>query len=145
MAADRKTKGEFQLTDALQLMIEHGEKIRTFPVEGWYDCGKPETLLATNRHLLGKQPPPAARDGVVIVPPVYISPKAKIVHSVVGPFATVADGAAVTESIVRNSIIGEGAEVNKSLLEGSIVGINAVVRGTFNRINIGDSSEIDFH
>jgi glucose-1-phosphate thymidylyltransferase len=145
MASDQKTKGEFQLTDALQLMIQHGERIQTFPVEGWYDCGKPETLLATNRHLLGKQTSSAAIDDVVIVPPVYISPKARIDHSIVGPYATVADGAVVTESIVRNCIIGEGAEVDKSLLEGSIVGINAVVRGSFNRINIGDSSEIDFH
>lgn len=145
MAADRKTKGEFQLTDALQLMIQHGEKIRTFPVDGWFDCGKPETLLATNRHLLEKLQSCRKLDDVVIIPPVYISSKARIVHSVVGPFATVADGASVTESIVRNCIIGEEAQVDKALLEGSIVGINAIVRGSFHRINIGDSSEIDIH
>ena len=145
MAADRKTKGEFQLTDALQLMIQHGEKIRTFPVDGWFDCGKPETLLATNRHLLEKQPFSRTLDNVVVIPPVYISMKARILHSVIGPFATIADDAVVTDSIVRNCIIGEEALVDKALLEGSIVGINAIVRGSFHRINIGDSSEIDFH
>ena len=41
-----KTKGEYQLTDALELMIEGGEPFTTFPVHGWYDCGKPETLLS---------------------------------------------------------------------------------------------------
>ena len=46
-----RTKGEFQLTDALQLMIERGERMKPFTVNGWYDCGKPETLLETNRHL----------------------------------------------------------------------------------------------
>ena len=45
-------------------MIDHGAKIQTVPVEGWYDAGKPETLLETNRHVLsttrGKRP---AREG----------------------------------------------------------------------------------
>jgi glucose-1-phosphate thymidylyltransferase len=49
---DIKTKGEYQLTDALELMVKRGERIGTFTVDGWYDCGKPDTLLATNRHLL---------------------------------------------------------------------------------------------
>ena len=145
MKTDRKTKGEFQLTDALQLMIQHGEKIKTFQVDGWFDCGKPETLLATNRHLLEKQASSPPIPGAVIVPPVYISQNARITHSIIGPYATIASGAVVAESIVRNSIVGEDAQVDASLLEGSIVGIKAVVRGSFNRINIGDSSEIDFH
>ncbi len=42
---DIRTKGELQLTDALQIMIDDGEKITTFPVDGWYDCGKPETFF----------------------------------------------------------------------------------------------------
>jgi glucose-1-phosphate thymidylyltransferase len=142
---EKKTKGEYQLTDALDLMIQRGEKIQSFIVDGWYDCGKPETLLATNRHLLEKKPNPTAVDDVVIIPPVYISQKAKIVHSVIGPYATIAEGAVITDSIVRNSIVSEEAQVCKALLEDSIVGSNTIVRGSFNRINIGDSSEIDFH
>src|SRR5207249_3616971 len=43
-----RTRGEFQLTDAMQLLVERGEVLTTFPVEGWYDCGKTETLLETN-------------------------------------------------------------------------------------------------
>jgi glucose-1-phosphate thymidylyltransferase len=144
-AAGKRTKGEFQLTDALELMIQHGEKIRAFPVEGWYDCGKPETLLATNRHLLEKQGGERTMRDVVVIPPVYIAESAKIVHSVIGPYATVAAGATVENSIIRNSIVSDGANVDRALLDGSIVGSNAVVRGGFKRINIGDSSEIDFH
>ena len=75
----------------------------------------------------------------------YVSQKAKIVHSVIGPYATIAEGAVITDSIVRNSIVSEEAQVCKALLEDSIVGSNTIVRGSFNRINIGDSSEIDFH
>ncbi len=141
----RTTKGEYQLTDALQIMLERGEPISTFQVEGWLDCGKPETLLATNRYLLERMKPPPPRPHAVLVPPVYVSPDAKIRNSVVGPYATIAKGAVVTDSIVRDSIISEDAEVTQSLLEKSIVGMNTVVRGSFKRINIGDSSEIEYH
>lgn len=139
-----RTKGEFQLTDALQLMIEKGEKIRPFTVDGWYDCGSQETLLATNRLLLEKRSTVRTMQGVVILPPVYLSPNCQITSSVIGPYATIADRVIVEESIVRNSIVGEEARVQKALLEGSIVGNNATVRGNYKRINIGDSSEIDF-
>jgi len=143
--SDRRTKGEYQLTDALQLMLQRGERIKTFPVEGWYDCGKPETLLATNRHLLEKMQQSVHLPGVVIIPPVYVSSKAKITNSVIGPFATIADGAVIADAIIRNSIVSEDAQVEKVVLEDSLVGVNALVEGAFKRINIGDSSEIEFH
>jgi glucose-1-phosphate thymidylyltransferase len=140
-----RTKGEFQLTDALQLMIERGEKMKPFTVNGWYDCGKPETLLETNRHLLASVPSPEPRKDVVIISPVFISPKAAVRNSVVGPYATVAEEATVENSIIRNTIVSEGAEVSDALLEDSIVGSNARVRGSYKRINIGDSSELEFY
>lgn len=141
---DTRTKGEYQLTDALQLMLKRGEKLRTFPVDGWYDCGKPETLLATNRHLLDKLQQKVSVDGVEIIPPVYVSRNAKITHSVIGPYATISDGAVIADSIIRDSIVSEDAQVSRALLEGSLVGNNAVVEGSFHYINIGDSSEIKF-
>lgn len=144
MAGGIRTKGEFQLTDALETMRQEGEPITTFAVNGWYDCGRPETLLATNRHLLDGGKASYSLPGVVIVPPVFIAPTAKITDSVIGPYATLADGVEVSDSIVRNSILGEGARVRQALLENSIVGSNANVSGSFKRINIGDSSEIDF-
>jgi glucose-1-phosphate thymidylyltransferase len=140
-----KTRGEYQLTDGLQRMIEKGEILVPFVVEGWYDCGKPETLLETNRFLLEKKSVYQPLEGVVIVPPVFISPKSEIVHSVIGPYATIADGAKVHHSIIRNSIVSEDARVVRALLDSSIVGNNAVVNGSYKRINIGDSSEIDFY
>jgi glucose-1-phosphate thymidylyltransferase len=143
---DIRTRGEYQLTDALQLMIERGERMTTFPVEGWYDCGKPETLLSTNRHLLDKAHKKSGQvgNGTVIIPPVYISPSVKINHSIIGPYTTIAENAVITNSIVRNSIIGAGSEVETALLDNSIIGNEAYVKGNFKRINVGDSSEIDF-
>jgi glucose-1-phosphate thymidylyltransferase len=142
---NKRTKNEFQLTDALQMMIERGEKIKTYPVEGWYDCGKPETLLSTNQHLLEHQPAPSPISGVVIKPPTFISKTAKVCNSIIGPNTTIADNAIVENSIIRNSIIGESAIVADSLLVESLIGSNAVVRGSYKRINIGDSSELEFY
>jgi glucose-1-phosphate thymidylyltransferase len=140
-----RTKGEYQLTDALQLLLEREGKITAFPVDGWYDCGKSETLLATNRHLLTKAPFFTPREGVVVVPPVFIAPSAHITNSVIGPYATIAAGTVVSDAIVRNSIVSEEAHVHKTLLDNSLVGNNAVVRGSFKRVNVGNSAEIDFY
>lgn len=142
---DVRTKNEYQLTDGLQLMIERGEKLTTFGIDGWFDCGKPETLLSTNRHLLHTTATNGQHEGVVIVPPVFISPTANVKNSVVGPYATIAEGALVEDSIVKNSIISEHANVHNALLEDSIIGSNAVVKGGFKRINIGDSSELEYY
>ena len=141
---DIKTKEEYQLTDALQLMLDKGEKFKTFTVDGWYDCGKPETLLSTNRFLLDKSISAKSSGNAVIIPPVYIAPTAKVYRSVIGPYTTVADGAKVKDSVVRDSIISDGATVTTSLLEKSIIGNNAVVRGNLNRLNVGNSSEINY-
>ena len=139
-----RTRGEFQLTDALQMMIERGERMTTFGIEGWFDCGKPETLLETNRHLLDMEQSAVGTTDVVVRPPVFISPRAKVTNSVLGPYTTIAEDAIVENAIIRNSIVSEGAAVANTLLEGSIVGNKAIVRGTYKRINIGDSSELEF-
>jgi glucose-1-phosphate thymidylyltransferase len=142
---DIRTKNEYQLTDGLQMMIDRGERLKTFTIEGWYDCGKPETLLETNRHLLALHHTEAVPSSVVVIPPVYISPKAKVKNSVIGPHTAIADGAVVEESVIKNSIVSEDAVVIQALLEDSIIGSNANVKGGLKRINIGDSSELEYH
>jgi glucose-1-phosphate thymidylyltransferase len=141
---DIRTKDEYQLTDALQMMIERGERMTAFPVNGWYDCGKPETLLATNRALLEKQSTFHAIQGVVINEPVYVSPSAVLSRCVIGPNATVGHHATISDAIVRNSIIGENARISQAMLDNSIVGNGVVVHGSYKRLNVGDSSEIRF-
>ncbi len=140
---DRRTRGEYQLTDALQLMLDRGERFTTFPVDGWYDCGKPETLLETNRHLLESQRQERKLPGVVFNPPVHIAPTARITNSIIGPYATIADEAVIDDAVVVDSIIGERAEVSRAMLRESIVGNHAVIRGRYSRVNAGDSSELD--
>jgi len=142
---DIRTKGELQLTDALQMMLDDGEKIKTFDVNGWYDCGKPETLLSTNKFLLDQKSVAKKFDSVVVNFPVYIAEDAKIENSVIGPYATIDKGCIIKESVIKNSIIGTNSQVSKSMLNGSIIGNNTIVKGAFKRLNIGDSTEIDFY
>ncbi|MBN2565067.1 MAG: NTP transferase domain-containing protein [Candidatus Eisenbacteria bacterium] len=141
---DIRTKGEYQLTDALKLMLERGENMGTFPVEGWFDCGRPETLLETNRVLLRRSGGNGTSiEGSIVLDPVSIDPSAEIERSVVGPYVSVAGGAVIRDSVVRDSILNAGAVVERSVLGQSLVGEGAVVKGHFQRLNVGDSSEID--
>ena len=140
-----KTRGEYQLTDALQLMIEKGQEFTTFPVDGWYDCGKPETLLSTNKFLLTKSGTNRRLENVVINDPVFIAESAVVKNCVIGPYTTISDNCEVCCSIIRNSIISPGAKLSKVILEDSIIGSNAIVKSNFKKLNTGDSSEIEFN
>lgn len=138
------TRGEYQLTDALGLMIKHGCKMTTFNVDGWFDCGKPDTLLSTNRYLLSQIKSVDERPGNILLPPVFISPSAVLENSVVGPNVSVGDDARIVRSIVKDSIISKCAEVTDCLLERSLIGNNSSISGQFKRANLGDSSEIKY-
>jgi len=137
------TKGEYQLTDALELMLKKGEPMTVFNVDGWYDCGKTETLLSTNQELLDLEARPITRKGSVIIDPVAIHESAVIENAVIGPHVSVAAGATVRCAVVKNSIINENAVVELVLLDGSLIGEQAMVKGHFKRLNVGDSSEIE--
>ena len=142
IAKDMRTRGEYQLTDAFNLMVQQGADLKILPVDNWYDCGAPDTLLETNRALLGKLPMPESRDGVILIPPVFVSGTARVSNSIVGPYASVGDGAMVVDSLIRDSIVGEGAQVCGCFLEQSLVGTNAIVEEGARRLNVGDSSEL---
>jgi len=140
---DRKTRGEYQLSDALQEMVDNGIKIKTYPVEYWLDCGTPEALIATNRYLLQTTNYFTPRERVVIIPPVYIEDSVSIEESVIGPFVSISEGAEIRNSIIRDSIINQRAYVENSLMEGSILSENAIVRERAHKVNLGAFSELE--
>lgn len=140
-----QTKGEYFLADAMQTMIEEGAHLEVETIPVWEDCGTREALLKTNRYLLTKKGSHAkAIEGSLILPPVCISDSARIVSSIIGPYVSISEDATVENSIVRDCIISEGADIENAMLEASLIGKDARVRGTFERLNVGDSSEIDF-
>ncbi|VVB88988.1 Bifunctional protein GlmU [uncultured archaeon] len=144
---DIRTRGEYQLTDALQEMVKKGYRLKTFPVSSWYDCGHHESLLETNRVLLDEKedidPVHEMKDSVII-PPVAIGDNVTIINSVVGPHASIASDSVIESSIISDSVIGSRSHISKVNLQRSIVGDDASVHGKHNSLNIGDSSSIEF-
>lgn len=140
------TRGEYQLTDALQRLIEAGEPFAAFQIGDWFDCGKPETLLSTNRALLDRERSELPDDlhgaAAALVPPVWVGQGCTIDNAVVGPHVTLMDGSTVRNAVVRDSILAAGARVEDAVLQRSIVGPDAVVSGRPLEIDVGDGSEV---
>jgi glucose-1-phosphate thymidylyltransferase len=124
-------------------MIEHGKRILTAEVGGWYDCGAPGTLLETNETLLKQG---AARrvdfPGVTIHDPVYIEDGVTIERSEIGPNVTLERGTRVSDSKVRNAIIGRDAVLTRTELDGGLLGNNVVLEGFRGSMTLGDHSEV---
>ena len=139
--------GECYLTDAFQYMVDHGSKIQVAPVSGWYDCGKPETLIETNRHLLlgGRSgvADSATLEGSTLNDPVRVEEGAVVRHSVLGPNVTVEAGAQVEDSTVADTILGSGCTVIGSTLHDSLVGSESRVTAYRGCLSIGDHSEVE--
>ena len=142
-----QTKGEYFLTDAINLMIDSGSRFVIRTAKEWRDTGKPETVLDTNRYLLANGSDNSAQialDGSVIVPPVNIHPSAVIEHSIIGPYATIGQDCKIVNSIVRDSIIEAGALIEDTTMDQSLVGKEAIVQGRFRRFNVGDSAMVGY-
>jgi glucose-1-phosphate thymidylyltransferase len=139
-----RTKNEYQLTDALKYLLTRGESFKITKVDKWYDCGTASALIETNRHLLHTNHHYRKRRGTIIRSPVYIHDSAKITNAIIGPHVSVAEHAVIENAIIRDSIINQEASVKNALLIESIVGRNAVVKSGFKRLNVSDSSIIEF-
>ncbi len=142
MQNQQRTQGEYQLTDAFQLMLEAGADVRTFPVADWFDCGTVEALLAANRHLLDGSAPSQPLPDCVVVPPVYVAASAQVSQCILGPYVSIGADAQVERSIAQNAIIGDKAVVSAAHLADTIVGYGACVTGKAQRLNVGDMSEV---
>lgn len=94
-----------------------------------------ERLLTLNHRLLGFGR--GSEDAIdrsygedfTVITPVYIDATAIIDSAVIGPYTTIAPGAEIRGSVVRNSIIGPGAVVEDVVLDGAIIGAGAAVKG----------------
>ncbi len=134
--------GEYFLTDALQYMVDRGAQIKVLEVEGWYDCGKPETLLATNRHLLesGRARRPGDTGGTVIVDPVRVEDGVELSASRIGPNVTIGRGSRVVRSNLSDCIVGAQVVIEDCTLSHSLIGSHVQVRGLQGTALLGDHS-----
>lgn len=123
MDNDIRTKNEFQLTDALEMMIQKGCHFRTAPVSKWLDCGLAETLLDTNAHVLARNDNSTdfVKDGVKVIAPCHIGKNVRLSNCTVGPNVAVGDNCVVENSTVSDAVLWDGVSVCDKKLENVIV------------------------
>lgn len=143
-------RGELEITDALQKLIEMGKKVTSYALQGWwFDIGTREGLLKANSTVLdtclktdikgsldaksqalGRV---AVKQGTRVVGstirgPVSIGEGCRIKSSLIGPFVSIGDGVVVEGSTIEHSIILEGCRIYKTrLICNSVVGRNTKV------------------
>jgi glucose-1-phosphate thymidylyltransferase len=163
-------RGELEITDAIQWLIDHGHQVRCELLTGWWiDTGKLTPLLEANRLLLerieskidGKVDEQSVLDGRVVVAegaevvnstirgPVAIGTGTRIVDSFIGPFSAIGDDCEVVNSEVEHSVVMAGSRIlDIARLEDSLIGREATVSRTkvrprALRLMVGDHCQID--
>jgi glucose-1-phosphate thymidylyltransferase len=147
IVTETRSYDEFNLTDALECMIQSGAKFQALKVSNWFDCGKKESLLESNATLLKKFGGNIAEkhsfENTIIIPPVSIAEGCDIKNSVIGPHVAIGEFASVNHAIIKDSIIGAYSKLQEIVLNNSLIGSDAEVRGVNRSLNIGDNTAID--
>jgi glucose-1-phosphate thymidylyltransferase len=142
------TRGEYNLTDALACMLQKGTRFKSFKVANWFNCGKKESILETNAILLkkmgGNVPTADIYKDTIIIHPVSIAAGCSISNAIIGPNVAIGPNTTITQSIIRDSIIGGFTHLHEVVLDNSLIGSDASVKGLSRSLNIGDNTEIDF-
>lgn len=139
---DIRTRGEYQLTDGLALMMSEDKVIfKTASIQAWLDCGKPETLLETNAQVLAGQHQ-VSKDAEIInsrvIEPCYIAPGVQVENSTIGPNVSLFKGVQIEDSKIAESVIDEGTQIIASNLEQAIIGKSCILEGQKGTMSLGD-------
>jgi len=161
-------RGELEITDAIQRLIDDGKPVRASMVNGWWkDTGRPEDLLEANRMMLqqlrtrvdGDVDTASRLTGIVVVErgakvirsevrgPSIVGEGSVVEDSVIGPFASVSYGCTVRGSRVEDSIVMEQCSIEDVRgLAGSILGKEVEVRRAegpgAHRLIVGDHGQV---
>src|SRR5215207_287802 len=148
-AIDPSPRGELEITDAIQWLVDQGERVRCELLTGWWiDTGKLTPLLEANRLLLERIDTSIEGDvdessivdgrvrvaaGAVVINstirgPVAIGSGTRIEGSFIGPFSAIGNDCAVIASEVEHSVVMDGSTIDHiARLEDSLIGSFAVV------------------
>lgn len=149
-------RGEYEITDAVQLLVDAGEPVLASPLVGWWmDTGTiPDALTATARLLDDLEDERSGRvertevsgrasiaagarvEDSRLVGPVLVGPDAVVRGARLGPHTTVGRGAVVDGGSVERSIVMDGATVEGVSLRDSVVGPRTIVRGAGQRVSL---------
>ncbi len=142
--------GEYQLTDALQNMLDKGLKFKTNDVKEWLDCGNPEATINTNSRVLELKAdketlvsPEAECNQSLIIPPVYIGKGARLSGCVVGPHVSVGEGCELKDCRIQNSIVGKQTKISSCVIADSMIGSHASIKTSAQNLSVGDYNVIN--
>jgi glucose-1-phosphate thymidylyltransferase len=163
-------RGELEITDAIQWLIDNGQRVRHEVVAGWWlDTGKKDPLLESNRRVLetivarndGEVDAGSQIDGRVILEagamligssvrgPAIIGARTKVVNSYIGPFTAVANDCEIVDSEVEQSVVLEHSQIfGVPRLQDSLIGKHVLVHRTqarprATRLMVGDHCLVD--
>jgi len=169
-AIQPSARGELEITDAIQWLVDSGYRVRTEILDGWWiDTGKLTPLLEANRLILetierridGEVDAESELDGRVVLEsgakvvrsrirgPVAIAAGTTITDSFIGPFTAIGRGCEVEGSEIEHSVILESCRVIQAgRLEDSLLGHHVEVtrsdrRPRATRLMVGDHGNID--
>jgi glucose-1-phosphate thymidylyltransferase len=162
-------RGELEITDAIQHLVDHGARVEPHIVKGWWkDAGRLEDMLAANRlvldtiegHIEG-QLIESQVDGRVVIGagarlersavrgPAIIGAGATLTDCYVGPYTAVGEACTIANAEVEHSILLAGSAVRDlaGRMESSLLGRNVKIGRDHRqprayRFLVGDNSEI---
>ena len=141
------TKGEFQLTDAMENMKNKGLGFYCDQVEEWLDCGNKNATVFTNQRILeiknGQEnfkAESAVLDNATIIAPCYIGENVVVKNSVIGPHVSLEKNVKIENALISNSIVQENTELRNVNLTNSILGKFVSFQEQPKEISLGDYS-----
>jgi glucose-1-phosphate thymidylyltransferase len=163
-------RGELEITDAIQWLIDHGHRVVHEELEGWWlDTGKKDPLLESNRRVLDTLEPQvhgtvddeSRVDGKVVIEagaelvnshvrgPAIIGSKTRLVNTYVGPYTAVGRDCELIDAELDHSVVLEGCRlvgvqrITDSLLGRNVEVVRSGQRPKATRLMLGDHSVID--
>lgn len=163
-------RGEYEITDAIQRLIERGHQVAPVQVEGWWkDTGKAEDILDANRLMLaglrgrvGGEVENSELIGEVVVEegavvrdskifgPVLIAAGTVVEKAYIGPFTTLGRDVVIRDAELEYSAVGDGSTIERVdvRIQSSLIGDEVRISGhlgrpTSHRMIVGDESRIE--
>lgn len=125
-------------------MIADDCSLKAPEIDAWLDCGKPETILQTNAHLLkGRHHIHGEACNCVFIEPVYIERGVIVRNSILGPNISIVAGSVIKQSIIRDSIVNGNSSVQNMILADTIFGDAVQLIGSPRKMNVGDHPLIE--
>lgn len=146
---DIKKGVEYQLTDALQNMMEKGMLFYSENVDEWLDCGNKMATIETNQRVLIRKKSTQYVDDSVelinsqIIAPCNIAKGVKIENSIVGPYVSIGEGSMISHALVENSILQTHVNVSQINIRNSMLGHSASVQAKPQQLSISDFSDVN--